>query len=333
MASTELLESFKFDPKFAGLDIFQANYKQVGDHGIRVDVFVPKTPSANKRPIFVRFHGGGLVMGDSLYKDFWPQWLSDLALQKNAIVISPNYRLMPQATGLDIYDDIEDFWAWVLSGAVNELLTKHGSTEADLSRILVGGESAGGLLSVNSALAHAADIRAAVATYPSVDPTAADFVVPRSPDRLPFGQHVPASVVEERLAEDSTVPVSSAISPKEFPFMLAMVEYGHYGEWYVRGSEGPRQNLLFPERRLEEPDVKVPAGGITIIQGRQDSIVPAHHSEPFVARAREVLKGKPGGDKIAFIVKDGEHGFDVELKYEEPWLKEALQTAVDAWLA
>jgi hypothetical protein len=129
-------------------------------------------------------------------------------------------------------------------------------------------------------------------------------------------------------------PVSSLVGPEYLPVMCAAIQYGQLGDWYVRGSqESVRQNLLYPVRRLEEPDVQVPVGGITIIQGKQDSVVPAHHSAPFVESAKEVLQGKPGAERISLVLRDGENGFDAEVRYEEQWMKEALQTAVEAWLA
>ncbi|KAL6237492.1 hypothetical protein BDW75DRAFT_228678 [Aspergillus navahoensis] len=322
-------------PKFQGFELIHATYKQAGDHAIRVDILVPQTPAHGKRPTIVRFHGGGLIIADSLYVDFWPQWLSDLALHHNAIIVSPNYRLMPQATGLEIYDDIEDFWAWLRSPALQELLARHKTpTQLDLDRILVGGESAGGLLSINTSLTHASDIRATIALYPTLDLSSPDFAKPRT-DLLPFGQHFPESLIEDVLGPvRDGGPVSSLAAPEYVPVMCAAIQYGRLGEWYARGSDGSeRQNLLYPVRRLEDPGVQVPVGGITIIQGKQDSVVPAHHSVPFVERARKVLKGKRGGDEILLVLKDGEHGFDGEIRYEEEWMKEALKVAVEAWLA
>ncbi|CBF73570.1 uncharacterized protein ANIA_07943 [Aspergillus nidulans FGSC A4] len=322
-------------PRFQGFDLIQATYKHVGDHAVRVDVLVPQTLETGKRPTIVRFHGGGLVMADSIFADFWPQWLSDLALRHSAIVVSPNYRLMPQATGLDIYDDIEDFWTWLRSPDFQELLAKHKiPTQLDLDRILVTGESAGGLLSINASLTHASEVRAAIATYPSLDPSSPDFTQPRT-DLLPFGQSLPESLIEDVLGpvRDGN-PVSSLVGQEYLPVMCAAIQYGRLGGWYARESqESARQKLLYPVRRLEEPDVQVPVGGITIIQGKQDSVVPASHSVPFVERAREVLQGKPGAERISLVLRDGEHGFDAEVRYEEQWMKEALQTAVGAWLA
>lgn len=47
--------------KLAGFDLIQTEYKNVQDYGIRADFLVPQTPFPRKRPVIVRFHGGGLV--------------------------------------------------------------------------------------------------------------------------------------------------------------------------------------------------------------------------------------------------------------------------------
>lgn len=321
------------------------------------------------------------VLGDSLFPGFWSQWLSDLALRHNAIIISPNYRLLPQATGLDIYHDIEDFWAWLQSptSPIHGLLAAHSNpTELDLTRILLAGESAGGLLSINTALAHAPDIRAATALYPCVDMLSSDFSSPRPDSLLPFGQRTPLSVVDEYLALiDPNTPVSSTDTPSLIPLMLAVIEHGILGEWYTRGLDKPNSNsksesessrLLFPIQRLEDPGVQIPRGGVYIIQGAQDSVVPAHHSVPFVERAHQVAAAAaaaptPSGThagadttrgldqsgplsaaggwntdsqqngNVVLVFRDGEHGFDSEERYEDGgWVKEALGPAVEAWL-
>lgn len=49
------------EPKLEGFELLQAPYKTIKGHEIRVDVLVPRTAFTGKRPIIVRFHGGGLV--------------------------------------------------------------------------------------------------------------------------------------------------------------------------------------------------------------------------------------------------------------------------------
>ncbi|CAG8025179.1 unnamed protein product [Penicillium salamii] len=313
--------------KLAGLDLIQTTYKKVNDHEIRTDILIPQKPHTGKRPVIIRFHGGGLVTGDSLFMDWWSHWVTDLAIESNAIMISPNYRLLPSVTSAQIYEDINDFWTWVHSSKFTDLLAAHSTpTEADLNRILTAGESAGGLLSISLALANTRLIRACTAAYPCVDLSAEAYSKPR--DALPFGVDTPESVFDDALASFVDVE-SSAESERRLGFMLAGVQHGRFKDLYDAGVDGEVE-ARYPSVKLEK-NKEVPAGGITIIHGKQDSVVPVEESEKFVVRAREVLKGKPGGDRISLTVKDGEHGFDADLRYEG-WLKDSLQGAVTAWL-
>ncbi|RDW57858.1 alpha/beta hydrolase [Aspergillus mulundensis] len=323
--------------KIQGFDLIQETYKYVGDHGIRADILVPQTDYEGKRPTIARFHGGGLVIADSLYMDWFPYWLSDLALEHEAVIVSANYRLMPEATGLDIYSDIVDFWTWLESSTVSNILANHTTpTELDLAHLLVTGESAGGLLSINSALQLANGLlsgiipRAAIGMYPTVDMKSTDFTEPRTVP--PFGMHFNESVIDDMLATLPAGPVSST-SGDYLPLMLAAIEYGYLGSWYARGLEGTCEpEVLYPLEQLRK-GVRIPEGGITVIQGLDDTVVPPDHSEPFVKRLREVTRGQPGHGKIQFITHEGEHGLDGNLRYaEEKWLQEALKPVVKAWL-
>ncbi|KAL4995945.1 Alpha/Beta hydrolase protein [Aspergillus recurvatus] len=320
--------------KIQGFDLIQETYKYVGDHAIHADILVPRTSHYGKRPIIARFHGGGLVMGDSLYMDWFPYWLSDLALAHEAVIVSANYRLMPQATGLDIHDDVKDFWAWLQSPVVEDILLAHSTpTELDLAHLLVTGESAGGLLSINSALQLAnaqsfgISARAAIGMYPTVDMKSPDFTEPRTIP--PFGQHFDESIIDEILDTAPDEPISST-SGDLLPLMLAAIEYGYLGEWYARDSND--SDALYPLQQLKG-GVRIPDGGVTIIQGLNDTVVPPHHSEPFITQLRKVTEGQLGSKNIQFVTHEGEHGFDGDLRYnEEEWLQEALRPVVEAWL-
>ncbi|KAK5022255.1 hypothetical protein LTS07_010131 [Exophiala sideris] len=129
--------------KFKDFDILSNNYKTVGKHSIQVNVLVPKYLEAGNHPVIVRFHGGGYVTGDSLFPDWFPKWQAELALAHGAIIVSPNYRLLPESNGLDIHQDIEDFWAWLHSDLQNMIHLSFPHIHSDLSRILTAGESAG----------------------------------------------------------------------------------------------------------------------------------------------------------------------------------------------
>lgn len=265
--------------------------------------------------------------------DYWPQWLSDMALQHGAVIVSPNYRLLPEATTPEIYEDIGDFWAWVRSAIMTDLLATHTTpTELDLSRILTAGESAGGLLSISLALAHPHEIRAATAAYPMIDLGANDFSTPR--EHAPMGLHTPEHIYKDALAKlELGTPESSITSFARVGFMLAAIEHGHLGGLYHRGTEEPlRRKLWYPLERLEQPDISIPPGGIAILHGRQDSVVPLHSIQKFVDRARQVTNGFPGRDGLILTVRDGDHGFDGDARFEDEWLQDALQIAVQTWL-
>jgi cephalosporin-C deacetylase-like acetyl esterase len=47
--------------RFDHFNVYTTSYKKIGDHGIEVNVLVPKGISPGKHPVVVRWHGGGLV--------------------------------------------------------------------------------------------------------------------------------------------------------------------------------------------------------------------------------------------------------------------------------
>lgn len=266
-------------------------------------------------------------MGDSLFMPFFPHWLSDLATKYGAIIVSPNYRLLPESTSPEIYADIDDFWTWLHSPAFSAVLSQQDvPVEADLTRILTAGDSAGGLLSIYTALSHPRQIRAATASYPMIEPRA--FSSRR--ENPPFGHSTTESVYAEYMARVSVEGVKSDwTAPESLAFMLAAAEHGYLGGLYARGTEGVSDEVLYPIVKLQSGRVEFPEGGIAVIHGGQDSVVPVDDVERFVEKARGLGLEGP----VTLTVRDGEHGFDSGLRFEEEgWLREALAGAVDAWL-
>jgi acetyl esterase/lipase len=65
--------------------------------------------------------------------------------------VAGDYRLMPESNGLDIMEDLSDFWKWVRDGSLQRHLNSFKpGVEADLSKVLAYGESAGGTLAIQS---------------------------------------------------------------------------------------------------------------------------------------------------------------------------------------
>lgn len=240
---------------------------------------------------------------------------------------------MPESTSLDVFDDLEDFWTWLRSPSVSDLLSSQANpVEIDLTRILLAGESAGGLLSIVFALVHADEVRAATAAYPCADMTASHFRTPKSAPLMDMP--VPESRIEDHLAsmkEDAIV--SSAFPPDRLDLLCGAIQHGSFTALYDRGTEkSPRRELRYPMERLDLADVKIPRGGIAIIHGLQDDVVPPEISKDFVAKARGVMKGKSGGDKICLSLQEGGHGFDGLIRLDQAWLQECIKEAVETWL-
>ncbi|KAH8705252.1 Alpha/Beta hydrolase protein [Talaromyces proteolyticus] len=337
------LAGSEIDEKYSGFSIIQADYKKIGEHGIRADVLIPNSVPGGKRPVILRFHGGGLVLGDSLFPLWFPEWALDLAQQKSAIIVSANYRFLPEATGVDILTDIDDFWTWVHSSELAHLLSSHPSSngspiELDLDRCLAAGDSAGGLLSVYLGLSHAEDgIRAITGSSPmlnidppTVYPSVQSTLLPTPPESFIdefVGRIQPGTVV--------TSENPSFANPSE-RLLFFGAAFGHHRlpEFYTRDYESSttHHDRIFQLQRLDQPDIKLPKGGIVIVHGEQDDIVAVESSHRFINKVRERFHGQPGEDKVVLHVRPGGHCFDNHVHLAEPWLQDTLKDAVAAWL-
>jgi acetyl esterase/lipase len=116
--------------RYDSFDVYRTHYKKIRDHEIEVGILIPKGLKPGVHPVFVRFHGGGCVSpflysaqrahtltlhkvsGTWAYPDWFANWLVPLVHRNNAIIVSPNYRLLPEHNGNDIQEDLVDFWTW-----------------------------------------------------------------------------------------------------------------------------------------------------------------------------------------------------------------------------
>ncbi|MES2992320.1 MAG: alpha/beta hydrolase [Pseudomonadota bacterium] len=93
-------------------------------------------------PIVVYYHGGGWVIAD---KDVYDGGARGLAKQSNAIVVSVDYRLAPEAKFPAQHDDALATYKWAAQNAA--------SFNGDPKRMALAGESAGGNLAIATAMA------------------------------------------------------------------------------------------------------------------------------------------------------------------------------------
>lgn len=107
-----------------------------GNGTIKVRVYQPAIKSAEPRPIYINFHGGGWVFGD-LNAD--AVFCQRVVQATGCVAFDVDYRLAPE---YPFPTPIEDSWTafnWVRDHKKDEF-------NLDLSRVAVGGPSAGGHL-------------------------------------------------------------------------------------------------------------------------------------------------------------------------------------------
>ncbi|KAH8653796.1 lipase [Xylariales sp. PMI_506] len=121
---------------------------------VPVRIFVPPgKPPAAGWPVFLWYHGGGWVLGNI---DTENTLCTKLCIAANTVVITTDYRLAPEEPFPAAVHDAWEAALWVVTGAAS---TQLGDLPFDLSKLTVGGSSAGGNLAAivtQKALAHPA---------------------------------------------------------------------------------------------------------------------------------------------------------------------------------
>jgi acetyl esterase len=135
-ANQDWIRKTKPGPELASVRDAQAPSRNGSQIPLRI--YHPKTSGASgKLPILVYYHGGGWLFGNIDAVDRSSRRLADEA---QVIVISTQYRLAPEHPYPAAWDDAEDAFGWAVANA--------DRLGGDKSRICVGGDSAGGNLSI-----------------------------------------------------------------------------------------------------------------------------------------------------------------------------------------
>lgn len=339
----QLLRAAEDTSRFDDFVVLTTTYKTVHDHCITTDVLIPKSLTDKKSrppvepkpcPILLRYHGGGLVFGHSLFPPFFSQWYLELAQEYSAIIVTPNYRLLPESSVMEILQDTEDHWQWMhneLAGFLDQQTS--GAVQADFTRIMTVGDSAGGYLSLQMGLSHPDEIRAVNAVYPLVNPKAWRFNGTDGKPHSVFGglpilpegtlaRHM-ESIREQREASPGRPVIQTEASNlKRLELMFALVQHGQLGHLFSRESIDP-----YPLDRIDS-GARFPQGGVLILHGRDDSVAPLDQT----LQLQNKLETTTPGTSFTLVVRDGEHGFDLTAKLHDSWLWEAAQGIIMAWL-
>ncbi|KAL5559806.1 hypothetical protein UlMin_036017 [Ulmus minor] len=111
-------------------------------------IFLPSLPaSSGPLPVLVYFHGGGFCIGSTTWLGYH-HFLGDLSVASQSIVVSVDYRLAPENRLPTAYDDCFSSLEWIVSQVQSEPWLE----KADLSRVFLSGDSAGGNITHNVAL-------------------------------------------------------------------------------------------------------------------------------------------------------------------------------------
>lgn len=287
--------------------------------------------------------------------------MSEYAHAKSAVIVMPNYRLLPEARGADILEDISDFWAWVTGGKLQAFVESREEAKGvviDLEKIWAHGESAGkcfvllpssifltyslnfltiestqdannatgGYLSIQSGLLlPPGTLRIISAAFPMLDWHDTWYTTPHtapSPTNKPFFN---APLLPRSLLTShlQSLAPGSTISAADPPERIdLLLSIGQQARWAeFLGTE----EKLYPMQEIEKRDEFPP---VFIFHGKDDSAVPAVGTERFV----DVYKRRFGAEKILCRIEEGDHGFDKPSKLEDEWLVEGLGFVEREWL-
>ncbi len=138
----------KGKPTFDAMGVTTQDTMVAGGAGqIPARIYFPEDAAKKKAdgkmlPVVVYFHGGGWVIATNDVYDSSPRAMAKMT---DAIVVSVEYRKAPEAKFPAAHDDAFAAYKWVVANAA--------SFGGDVKRVVVMGESAGGNLAINTAIA------------------------------------------------------------------------------------------------------------------------------------------------------------------------------------
>ncbi|KAF7194560.1 putative carboxylesterase M8 [Pseudocercospora fuligena] len=309
--------------KYASFNIIDIAYKHVNGTSIPTSVLVPKKLTPGKHPVLVRWHGGGCGTGHRLFAEWFGDWTLNLALQHSAIIISPDYRLMPESKGVDILQDARDFYIWLFNNASQILPT---GIDVDLAKILVTGESAGGWLALQAGFLIPDRVAAIISHYPMVDMRSPHFTEKYEKQLMDTPQIDP-QVLDDYVAKIEPGSIVTSRNPPDGPeFVAIMFQQGSFPKYFGTEKE------LYPLEMLENATSFPPTW---LIHGTKDSMVPVASTEKFASALKKVLPETP----MYVTLQEGEeHGFDLHdaasgasASLETAWVKPGLEFVDKYW--
>ncbi|KAJ5090929.1 hypothetical protein N7532_009613 [Penicillium argentinense] len=279
-------------------------YKVVGDLALSVDITKPPNFSQDD-PLVLHFHGGYLMIGEK--SSFPPYWLINACRHRNWAYATASYRLLPEASGLDMLSDSRDVTQWIYDNIT--------------TNIIIAGSSAGGYLAfATAALPESPPIRSLLTVCGGFDFSRPKWIQPqgRPEDIAETIDALNAAIYNGHPVDSHPIPIDHAAAAQDKRIQLIKP--------FLAAAK-------FPEALLHIPDIglkiisqgldTIPvshralfplAFGVTdkfpptvLIHGDQDVMVEFEESTSAAEKLKEV--------GVKFILERAEgcgHGFDVQ---------------------
>lgn len=234
------------------------------------------------------------------------EYLADRGL----LVVVPEYRLLPQVSGKQIYQDAEDSYRWATDQLIDTMHKEH-AVDVDPKRVSVMGHSSGGTLAMHVASLHTDVVKAVTAFCPALlfaDPSNTAHFPTSVP---PFGAVPDFTPTGEQWAEISPPGMQVSATPMVFerkkgePLpvrILWQAKIFKRGQWTRQLAPDGDFAFIDPMTRV---DSKWPP--IMIIHGVND-YVPGRDVE-IVKRAGQMLQDVGVKNRIRLVDGAG-HLFD-----------------------
>ncbi|KEF51957.1 uncharacterized protein A1O9_11947 [Exophiala aquamarina CBS 119918] len=305
-------------------DAYRVAYKYVDSQPIHAFFVIPKQLPPGPRPLLVRFHGGGWTEGeaDASLRPFF----LELALKHGAIVLTPDYRLRPEHEMTDGLDDVRSFWKWVEQEAQQVLRQAILGLELDARNLLVGGESAGGYYTAQTAMLRMTQlpIKVLFIQYPGIDlGKLLNIPENRTLEEIKLDYRLtpplPYSLIEEHLAglEPGKICTRAKFGTR-MDLHRAMIQAGKFCD--ISGDRA----WIDPMSSVETAPKMPP---ILLVHSKEDEAVSWEYSEAWAEKLQRLQPDVP----MHLSWQTGHHVFDRDHNMETPWLKEPLEFVQKYW--
>ncbi|KAI3327058.1 putative polyketide synthase [Xylariaceae sp. AK1471] len=308
-----------------------------------VSIYISRRASSKKYPVMVRWHGGGFIVGHRMYEPWFAQWLLDLALDNEAIIVTPDYRLMPESNGTEILSDVTHFWRW-LQKELPLYMEQQNLPRPDIGDILCCGESSGGFISVYNAfhldsmlqqgdehnssiekpVLEKVTIRAVISISAPLDATGPEYKVPRP--RVFMGRRPPPP--RQALATirnyikaipKGNIRTGCDPTPEMWELFMCIAQQAQLPRLFGPSMlEGLMEALDRREKKMAP---------VWIVHGSDDTMCPSVLSAGFARRLQETQPGVP----MRFNLYPGEHLFDVDVGRDTSWVQEGVEFLKEHW--